>query len=558
VILYQFLTGEKPFTGNNTTIMYKVLREEPLAPSVLNVALPAAFDAVVKKAMAKSPDDRYQTAAEFATAIRAAVADKAQDSTVVTPRPQPARVADQNAVTAAQPVGQSPTQSRTLVVGGALFAVVTALLGGYVWNMRTKPVESVAIATTSPIKEASTVQVDTAVQEPGTLVISALGLVDPKDPKFNGDAGAAQTEVRADASRQLIEKALTLYMEKSSIDQNYALISQKILANSSAFIKTVIQEGAPSTGKDGLLETETRAVVKVREVQKALNQLSKDERINFIRNNGDPKVAIQMAIRNADTSQALPAERSMLAENVVKERIKSFGFRVWSSEGDIQAGPNVKAADFQILGEVRVKQLSARLEASGITINKTTMTSWTLKATDKTSGEEIYLNTVTPTGKSWATEDQALGEIGKLVGDEFSKNFFLQHFNFGSQKVNLTIAGVPDAQTARLLLRELRGVQQILDAQLITDTGKYQLQLAEGGASDIVGDSVFKPLNVKMGQGCLLLAGSTGADISATFAAACAKPEVLGRLETVPPAGLINAPGSRSKPLLKASSVKML
>jgi serine/threonine protein kinase len=31
VVLYQFLTGEKPFTGNTTTIMYKVLQEEPLA-----------------------------------------------------------------------------------------------------------------------------------------------------------------------------------------------------------------------------------------------------------------------------------------------------------------------------------------------------------------------------------------------------------------------------------------------------------------------------------------------------------------------------------------------
>ena len=69
VILYQFLTGEKPFTGNSTTIMFKVLHEEPLAPSLLNVALPAAFDQVVKRAMAKNPDDRYQTAQELAQAI---------------------------------------------------------------------------------------------------------------------------------------------------------------------------------------------------------------------------------------------------------------------------------------------------------------------------------------------------------------------------------------------------------------------------------------------------------------------------------------------------------
>ena len=66
VVLYQFLTGEKPFTGTTTTIMYKVLQEEPLAPSKLNVGLPGAFDDVMKKAIAKSPGDRYATAQEFA------------------------------------------------------------------------------------------------------------------------------------------------------------------------------------------------------------------------------------------------------------------------------------------------------------------------------------------------------------------------------------------------------------------------------------------------------------------------------------------------------------
>ena len=74
VVLYQFLTGEKPFTGHPTTIMYKVLREEPLQPSALNVSLSAAWDAVLTKALAKHPDDRFQSAGEFAAAIHEALA----------------------------------------------------------------------------------------------------------------------------------------------------------------------------------------------------------------------------------------------------------------------------------------------------------------------------------------------------------------------------------------------------------------------------------------------------------------------------------------------------
>src|SRR5687767_5938996 len=73
VILYQFLTGERPFAGSSTTTMQKVLKEDPLPPSTLNVQLPEAIDAVVRKALAKRPEDRYQTASEFAAALRAAV-----------------------------------------------------------------------------------------------------------------------------------------------------------------------------------------------------------------------------------------------------------------------------------------------------------------------------------------------------------------------------------------------------------------------------------------------------------------------------------------------------
>jgi len=174
-----------------------------------------------------------------------------------------------------------------------------------------------------------------------------------------------------------------------------------------------------------------------------------------------------------------------------------------------------------------------------------------VKAIDKASGEEIYLNTVTPQGKSWATEEQALGEIGKLVGDEFSKNFFLQHFNFGAQRISLKVTGLPDAQSARLFLRELRGIRQVLDAQLLADSGRFQLQLPEGSATDLIQDAVLKPLNTKLGQSCFTLAGASGAEVNVNFAPACAEQAVRAKFETAPPAGLLNAPDSRSKTLGK-------
>ncbi len=85
VMLYLMLTGERPYTGSGMTeIMYKVMTTE--APAVSATAgVPAAFDAVVKQAMAKSPADRFQSAAAFAAALRR-IDIPADDETTVVPR----------------------------------------------------------------------------------------------------------------------------------------------------------------------------------------------------------------------------------------------------------------------------------------------------------------------------------------------------------------------------------------------------------------------------------------------------------------------------------------
>jgi len=75
VVLYQLLTGEKPFVGESTTtIMYQVLNNTPNAPSQLNVQIPADFDGIIRKALAKRPEDRFQTGQEFLDTIKSAAA----------------------------------------------------------------------------------------------------------------------------------------------------------------------------------------------------------------------------------------------------------------------------------------------------------------------------------------------------------------------------------------------------------------------------------------------------------------------------------------------------
>ena len=72
VVLYQFLTGEKPFGGDSPlTTMHQVLNIPPVNPSRLNVHIPRAMDDIAQKALAKRPDERFQSAREFAEALRA-------------------------------------------------------------------------------------------------------------------------------------------------------------------------------------------------------------------------------------------------------------------------------------------------------------------------------------------------------------------------------------------------------------------------------------------------------------------------------------------------------
>jgi eukaryotic-like serine/threonine-protein kinase len=66
VVLYEMLTGGPPFTGDTPlSVAYKHVRENPAPPSTINPDVHSELDAIVMKALAKNPDNRYQTAREF-------------------------------------------------------------------------------------------------------------------------------------------------------------------------------------------------------------------------------------------------------------------------------------------------------------------------------------------------------------------------------------------------------------------------------------------------------------------------------------------------------------
>lgn len=73
IIAYELLTGRKPFTGNSASVMQQVIYEREEPPSSINPSLTPEVDEVIRKALEKNSDKRYQTAREFSDAFVKAI-----------------------------------------------------------------------------------------------------------------------------------------------------------------------------------------------------------------------------------------------------------------------------------------------------------------------------------------------------------------------------------------------------------------------------------------------------------------------------------------------------
>ena len=91
VLLYEILTGEKPFPGQSiTTVIYKIVNEEPIPPRTLNPSLHQGLSDIVMRALAKEPEVRYQSCRELLEDLRnyraLIPADRSPDATLISPR----------------------------------------------------------------------------------------------------------------------------------------------------------------------------------------------------------------------------------------------------------------------------------------------------------------------------------------------------------------------------------------------------------------------------------------------------------------------------------------
>jgi eukaryotic-like serine/threonine-protein kinase len=75
VMAFEMLTGRPPFVGSMAQLMYQHFTVQPPAPSSFNPNISAALDAVILRALAKKPEDRFPSIAAFAAAFEQAVSN---------------------------------------------------------------------------------------------------------------------------------------------------------------------------------------------------------------------------------------------------------------------------------------------------------------------------------------------------------------------------------------------------------------------------------------------------------------------------------------------------
>jgi tRNA A-37 threonylcarbamoyl transferase component Bud32 len=307
IILYQLLTGEKPFVANTiSTLLYKIVNKEPAPPSRIDSSIPSRYDEVIAKALAKDPDKRYQTAKHFVEDLKRAYRGEG--------------LMEASSIEATMTVTQGiveeiyPKRKRgRLLAGFAVTLLASLVLGGYYWmyyRMPTPPQEEGVSELRVEERVATSVK-----KEPVRPIPSPA------------EKGKKPETVRAVGS--IVVKCdppgASVFLDGKEISGSTPIELPDVSADDAHRI-TVLKEGYASG-----VQTITLKPGERREVVVALKALSGEIRIS------SAPPGAKVYLNDKDIARNTPIRLSGLSPGKYTVKLKKEGYKVWKEEVVLRA-----------------------------------------------------------------------------------------------------------------------------------------------------------------------------------------------------------------------------
>ncbi|MEM7317052.1 MAG: tetratricopeptide repeat protein, partial [Planctomycetota bacterium] len=162
VVLYELLTGERPFRGNVRMLLQQIMHDEPVTPKKLNLTVPNDLATICLKCLAKSPDRRYSTAEGLQADLQRFLDGRPIQARPVSAMERGWRLCRRNPV---------PTALATMLVASLIFGTTISTLK---WREATIASEA-ALASAGQEKIAAKRSLDIL-----DIVTDSFGAADPK------------------------------------------------------------------------------------------------------------------------------------------------------------------------------------------------------------------------------------------------------------------------------------------------------------------------------------------------------------------------------------------
>ncbi|MCC3762492.1 Stk1 family PASTA domain-containing Ser/Thr kinase [Glycomyces sp. TRM65418] len=181
-VLYELLVGHPPFTGDNpVSVAYQHVREEARPPSELNPNVPPSVDAVVMKALAKNPENRYHSAGEMREDLIRAARGQAVMAPAVMSEGERTQIIDADATAPIRPIETASSKRRPwLIAMGVILALVAVAAAG--WGLMKMLDEPAMVPVPNVIGQTEEAATDMLAAEGFKVEVAQVVAEVPDDP----------------------------------------------------------------------------------------------------------------------------------------------------------------------------------------------------------------------------------------------------------------------------------------------------------------------------------------------------------------------------------------